>query len=201
MGYTLVKNLNLDRNQNLIEFECKQNNDDELFRKYEFMQGSRHSFNEKYARLIANIVNGYMQFAYKGKLSDLECTYQILEGYNNSIGELGYLGVYKKYRKEIEEIIGEKLDIDTSEVEEQQIIKLEDIKEFLQYSDKDEGFDFLQLYYPNNVMLNKINLYRFESIKGSQESTIKYKNAVEEFENKYNINNVVMENMEEKELC
>lgn len=201
MGYTLAKKLNLDRNKNLIEFECKQNNDDEPFRKSEFMQGSKYSFDEKYAKLILIVVNGYIQFADKNQLKDLECTHQILEGYINSIGELGYLGAYKKYEKDITEIVGKKLDINTEEVEEQQNIKQSDIVEFLKYEDHDEGFDFLQLYYPNNVMLNRINLYRFQSMKGDKESTIKYEQEVEKFNNKYNIDYEKNKNIEGEELC
>lgn len=201
MGYTLAKNMNLDRNKNLIEFECKQNNDDEPFRKYEFMQGSNHSFDEKYANLILNIVNGYIQFADKNQLRDLQCTHQILKEYTYSIGELGYLGAYKKYENEITEIVGKKLDINTNEVKEQQNIKQDDIEEFQKYEDQDEGFDFLQLYYPNNVMLNRINLYRFESMKGNKESEVKYKQEVERFYTKYNVDCERTNNTEGEELC
>lgn len=201
MGYTLAKNMNLDRNKNLIEFECKQNNDDEPFRKYEFMQSSNHSFDEKYATLILNVVNGYIQFADKNQLQNLQYTHQILKEYTYSIGELGYLGAYKKYEKEITKIVGGKLDINTKEVEEQQNIKPKDIEEFMKYEDQDEGFDFLQLYYPNNVMLNRINLYRFESMKGNKESGIKYEQEVEKFNTKYHIEYERNKSLEGEELC
>lgn len=202
MGYTLARSLSVDRNRNLIQFECKQNNDDESFKKHEFMKDSKYSFDEKYATLVSRIVNGYIQFGDKNVLSKLGCTYSDkLEEYSKSIGKLGYLGAYKKYEKNITDILSCKLDIYTNEVDEQQNIKQSDIDEFIKYTDRDEGFDFLQLYYPNNVMLNQINLYRFESIKGNKESEIKYEKAVEEFEKKYNIKHLSLENVEAEEIC